>query len=113
MNNNERTIRIFAKEVAKDKQKFITCFTIMGEQWYKVKFTKECGESPKEKGVYHLTVDLLYVSVESAKYVVNKEGKKVMTNPTLWVRKITRLQKLTDEELNAENVKKLKEIFDV
>lgn len=113
MNTNERTIRIFAKEVSKDKQKFITCSTIIGEQWYKVKFTKDCEEYPKERGVYYLTVDLLNVSVESAKSVVNKDGKKVMTNPTLWIRKTTRLQKLTDEELNEENVEKLKEIFDV
>ena len=38
MENYSRTVKIYAKEIKKDKQTFIVCSGKIGENYYKIKF---------------------------------------------------------------------------
>lgn len=107
-----RKITLHAQEVRKDKQSFITCSAEINKKWFKIKFTKECENAPKERGLYELTIDFDDCSIEKGKPFTSKAGRKGVANDTIWVRKITAIRKFTDEELKASNRIDMSAIFD-
>lgn len=112
MENYIRTIKIYAKEIKKDKQTFTVCSGKIGENYYKIKFRKTCKNAPDEIGVYDLTVDLKNCSIEKGKPYTDKETKKQkIGQATIWVEKIEDLRKYSDEELQEISLKNLQEIF--
>lgn len=106
-----RTIRISASEIKKDKQSFIACSANIGGKWYKIKFTQDCNDSPRAKGLYDLTIDFDGCSIEKGKKFVSSKGNKGVSNDTIWVKYITKIRKLTDEEIAVINREQLSEIF--
>lgn len=113
MENYSRTVKIYAKEIKKDKQTFIVCSGKIGENYYKIKFRKTCKNAPDEVGVYDLTVNLKDCSIEKGKPYTDSETKKQkIGQATIWVEKIEELRKYSDEELREISLKNLKEIFD-
>lgn len=108
---NVKTVTLHAQEVQNDKQKFIACSAQINNNWYKIKFVKECYGAPVSKGLYDLTIDLSECSVEIGKMYTNRNGELVKGNDTIWVKNIAGLRKYTDEELKVINLNKLSEIF--
>ena len=51
MENTIRKITLHSQEVRKDKQVFIASSAEINKKWYKIKFTKECVDAPKTKGL--------------------------------------------------------------
>lgn len=110
--SNIRTITISAKEIITDtKKKFISCSAKIRDKWFKIKFTQDCNDTPKTKGLYRLTVDLNECSVERGKHYTNKSGKKGVENDTIWVRSVAGLAKYTEEELAERNLAEMNDIF--
>ena len=106
-----RTIRISASEIKKDKQSFIACSAQINGKWYKIKFTKECEGAPKKKGLYDLTIDFDGCSIEKGKKFVSSKGNKGVSNDIIWVRYITSIRQLTEEETAQINREQLSELF--
>lgn len=107
-----RTIKLHTQEIRKDKQVFFASSAKIKDVWYKVKFTKDVTNMPKEKGLYDLTVDLDDCSFEKGKtYVSKKTGEVLLENSTIWVRKITDIRKYNDEDLKMINRAEMSEIF--
>ena len=107
-----RTIKIFAKEVRKDKQSFIACTTQIKDKWYKIKFTRECNSIPNSRGVYELKIDVADTSYQKGETYINKQGKKAQGNDIIWVRKIAEIRQYTEEELRENNAIVMGAIFD-
>lgn len=107
----KRTITLHAQEIKKEKQTFIACSAEINNTWYKVKFTKECANAPRTRGLYELTIDFDMCSVEAGKKYTNKKGKEAYSNPTIWVRGIVDIRKHTEEELRAKNRDAMNAIF--
>lgn len=108
---NIRTITIHAQEIRKDKQVFIACSSEINKKWYKIKFTKDCVNVPKIKGLYELTIDFDFCSIEKGKPYTNKDNKKAISNDTIWVRHIVNIRQFTEDELKGANRVALSEIF--
>lgn len=106
-----RNITIHAQEIKKDKQSFIACSAEINKKWFKVKFTKECAEAPRTKGLYELTIDFDECSVEKGKAYTTNNGKKGVANDVIWVRHIVGIRKYTEEELRAANRSAMAELF--
>lgn len=106
-----RTIEIYAKEIKNDKQCFISATTQISGVWYKVKFTKECLNNPRTKGIYRLTINFDDCSIEKGEYYENKKGEIRRGNSIIWINKILRIEKKSDEELKEDNRKAFEEIF--
>lgn len=100
---NNRTLTIYTKEVRKEKQVFFASDAIINGKWYKIKFTKECNKSPKEKGIYELIVSIDSCSLEKGKKYVDKEGISKTENDIIWVREVVNLRKYTEDELKELN----------
>ena len=98
-----QTIKLHAQEIKKDKQSFIACSAEIRGKWYKVKFTKDCENAPKHKGLYDLTIDIDECSIEKGKIVENSKGKEVKTPDIIWVRCIAGITKYSEEKLKEEN----------
>lgn len=107
-----RKITLHAQEVKKDKQSFIACSAEINKKWYKIKFTKDCANAPKEKGLYELTIDFDDCSIEKGKPFTSKSGRKGVANDNIWVRKITAIRRFTEEELKAANRIGMSALFD-
>lgn len=100
---NTRTFTIHGQEIKKDKTKFIAFSANICDEWYKIKFTQDCKNVPREKGLYDLTVDLANCSFENGKTYTAKDGSIRPSNHIIWVRKITDVRKYTEEELAERN----------
>lgn len=111
MESTVRTITIHSQEVKKDKQTFIASSAEINGKWFKIKFTKECGDGPKTRGLYELTIDLDECSIEAGKRYTNSKGKSGVANDTIWVRHIVGLRKHTEDELKAANRMAMGKIF--
>lgn len=109
--NTIRTITLHAQEVKKDKQTFIACSAEINKKWYKIKFTRECNDSPKIKGLYELVIDFDNCSVEKGKPYTNSKGKQAIANDVIWVRHIVGIRMHTEEELRAANRMAMSELF--
>ena len=106
-----KTINLYTQEIKKDKQTFLVSSTEIKGKWYKVKFTKSCGNVANEKGLGELEINLEDCSLEHGKETVGKNGKKFKTNDIIWVRKIISYRPLTEEELRAKEMAKFDEVF--
>lgn len=113
MENTIQQIIVHAQEVKKEKQSFIACSAEIANKWYKIKFTKDCFNSPREKGLYHITLDFDKCSVEFGKRYTNSRGEQGVANDTIWVREIVQIRKFTEEELKAQNRMAMRNIFGV
>lgn len=109
--NTIKTFTIHGQEVKKDKQKFIAFSAYINEQWYKVKFTKDCNDVPKVKGLFDLTVDLMDCSFENGKTYEAKNGELRPANHIIWVRKIDKVRQYTEAELAERNLVVMQGIF--
>lgn len=111
MENTIRKITIHSQEVRKDKQTFIASSAEINKKWYKIKFTKECVDAPKTKGLYELTIDFDECSIEKGRPYTNSSGKKGVANDTIWVRHIVGIRKYTEEELKTANRMAMSSLF--
>ena len=111
MDNTVRTITVHAREIRKDKQAFIACFTKINKNWYKVKFTKDCVNPPRKKGLYELTIDFDTCSLERGKQYINSSGKKGISNDVIWVKHIVGIRAYTEDELKDINRMAFSDIF--
>lgn len=103
MDNTIRTITIHAKEIRKDKQVFIACSAEINKKWYKIKFTQDCVNPPRKKGLYELTIDFDKCSLEKGKHYTNSAGTTGISNDVIWVRHIVGIRAYTEDELKALN----------
>ena len=104
------TIRIFGREVkCKNSDNVFTKYTYTknGEDFYDVKFTKECKVKPSGTGYLLIDVDPEDVGI---KKVNGEKGKKY--NSILFIRNCKNIRE--DKEYEAEvQVKKLEEVKNV
>lgn len=107
---NIKTIKINAREIKQDKKTFVVCNAKIGSKWYNIKFTQVCENTPKQKGIYDLTIDLNNCSIENGKMYTKEDGSQVKRNDTIWVRKINKLRKYTEEEMQQINTAKFEDI---
>ncbi len=107
-----RTLKVFAKEIAKDKQKFITCSALIADKWYKIKFNKECTGIPRERGVYDITIDIADTSYQRGAMYTNKKGESARSNDIIWIKSIKEIRKYTDDELREQNREVMLAVFD-
>ena len=109
---NTQKLTIYAKEIKLgDGKSFVAFTTLVKTKWFKVKFTRNCLTTPKEKGMYHLTIDVNDVSIEKRKFYTDKNGMKKQGNPTIWINKVVELSKYTEEELKQIREAKLESVF--
>ena len=111
MENKSVTIVIHAQEVKKEKQSFIVSSANINGVWYKVKFNKKCEISPKERGLYDLTINFDDCSVEHGKSYINNNGEYAVGMDTIWVRRVENLRRYTDDEMKDRNREKMSAIF--
>ena len=109
---NTQKLTIYAKEIKLgDGKSFVAFTTLVKTKWFKVKFTRECLTTPKEKGMYHMTINIDDVSIEKGKFYTDKNGVKKQGNPTIWINKVVELSKYTEEELKQIREAKLESVF--
>lgn len=106
-----RTIIIHAREVKNDKQKFISCSAEINGKWYKIKFTKDVKDNPRDRGLYELTIDFDSCSIENGKYYDTSKGESRKENDTIWVSHIVGIKKYSEEDMKAINRSKMGAIF--
>lgn len=108
-----QTFKISAKEIKKNDGTgtFVSCSAKINNNWYKIKFTKDCTVSIKTRGLYDITVKVDDMSRQKGKEKVNKGGKKVKENDTIWINSVVNLRKYTKEEMDEINRKDLAEVF--
>lgn len=106
-----QTIKVHAREIESGKQKFISCSANINDSWYKIKFTKSCENAPKHKGLYDVTFETKTASIEKGKPYTNKNGKKGVDNPTIWIKEMVKIRAYTDEDYERENENAFAEIF--
>lgn len=105
-------LTIYAKEIKLgDGKSFVAFTTLLKNKWFKVKFTRNCLTTPKEKGMYHLTIDVNDVSIEKGNFYNDKNGEKKQGNHTIWINKVVELSKYTEEELKQIREAKLESVF--
>lgn len=108
---NIQTIEIYSQEVKDGKKSFIASTAKIGGKWYKIKFVNGTENAPKERGIYYLTINFDFCSLERGKPYTSSTGRKGVSNDTIWVRKVENLYKLTDEELQERNRETFDAIF--
>lgn len=109
---NTQKLTIYAKEIKLgDGKSFVAFTTLVKTKWFKVKFTRNCLTTPKEKGMYHMTINIDDVSIEKEKFYTDKNGVKKKGNPTIWINKVVELSKYTEEELKQIREAKLESVF--
>ena len=108
---NVRTILLHAREIKKEKQSFIACASNINGTWYKIKFRKDCENIPKIKGLYDLTIDFDYCSIERGRTWETEDGKSGKNDDIIWVEKIVSIRQYTEEELKQGNRDKMSAIF--
>ena len=106
-----RTIIIHSQEIKKEKQQFIASSAEINGKWYKIKFTKDCADTPKYRGLYELVIDFDTCSLERGKQFTNSKGESVKGNDTIWVRHIVGIRKVTEEELKERNRNDMASVF--
>ena len=104
-------LRLNVKEITNGNTKFPACTAKYNGQWFKVKFTRECENSPKTRGVYRLVFESGDGSIENGKKFTRKDGTTGIGNATIWVRKITSITKYSDEELSKMNGEELDKVL--
>lgn len=104
-----RTFKISAKEIKKKDGtgSFISCSAKIGDNWYRVKFTRDCERTPKRRGLYDITVNDDNMSIQKGKI-----KSPYAENDTLWVRVIDDIRRYTNDEVTALNTAKLSKVFD-
>ena len=108
-----KLLNIYAKEVKAENKKFLVFTTIIKEKFYKVKFTMDCNEKPAEKGSYYIEVNYADCSIQKGqKYIDKKTGEEKVENDILWINKVVKIRKETDEERKEKNELKMKRIFE-
>lgn len=111
MENVVKTVTVYAKEIKNGNTQFVANTTNINGNWYKVKFTKDCKESIKSRGIYELSAYVDDMSVERGKRGLNAKGKEVTYSPTIWVKSCVLLRKYTDEELKLRDRERMAEVF--
>ena len=107
-----RTYELHTKEVTNGSQKFPSSTAKIGDEYFKVKFTKDCNTSPKTSGVYDLKVALEDCSIQNGEIYTDKDGNKKRGNRTIWVRNVLELRKHSDEEMREANAKAMLEALE-
>lgn len=106
-------LNIYAKEVKLESKKFLVFTTIIKEKFYKVKFTMNCNDKPAEKGSYYIEVDYADCNIQKGKkYIDKKTGEEKVENDILWITKVVKIRKETDEERKEKNELKMKKVFE-
>lgn len=107
-----RTYELHTKEVTNGSQKFPSSTAKIGDEYFKVKFTKECNTSPKTSGVYEIKLALEDCSIQNGEIYTDKDGNKKRGNRTIWVRNVIELRKHTEEEMREANAKAMLEALE-
>lgn len=113
MENTIRTFTMHAKEIRKDKQVFIANSAEINKKWFKIKFTKECIDVPKTKGLYEITIDFDECSIEKGKTYTKANGEIGIAQDTIWIKHIVGIRKYTDDDLKAANRMTMSAVFGV
>ena len=109
--SNIKIIKLHSQEIKKEKQTFVASSAEINGTWYKIKFTKDCENAPKRKGLYKLAVNIDDCSFEPGKPYKTENGKRGVSNPIVWVRKITKIVPYTEEELKEMNREAMNNVF--
>lgn len=100
---------VYAKEInKKDGGTFLTYITKINNEWYRVKFTRDCDRVPHKRGAYTLQIATEDLSIQDGPV---KNGFK--ENDIIWVKHITDITKASDAELKARSAEKVNKIFGV
>ena len=103
MENNNVTLKVYAKSIEADGKKFLAYSTKFNGTYFKIKFRSDCLITPKTAGVYDITVNTFNCSVQNGGKYTNKNGEEKIGTPTLWIKVVDNCRKYTEEEINAEN----------
>ena len=106
-----KTITISARQVKAEKAQFIACSTKIADKYYKIKFVKECETQPKKRGLYDLTFDTKFASIQRGEKYVNKQGYEAEGQPTIWIKQVEKMRMYTEEELQEINDAKFEAVF--
>lgn len=106
-----RKIELHCREVKKDKTYFIVSTAELNGEWYKIKFTKNCENTPKNRGLYELTIDLGDCSIQDGKEYTTKDGEIRKDMATVWVRNVISLRKYSQEEMSERNREYMERVF--
>ena len=109
----KQTFKVSAKEIKKadGTGTFVSCSAKINNNWYKIKFTKECTVSIKTRGLYDITVKVDDMSRQKGREKATKNGKKVKENDTIWINNVVSLRKYTKEEMDEINRNALAVVF--
>ena len=102
---------ISAKEVTAEGKKFIACSAKIGNDYFKIKFRKECEKTPKKAGLYDLVIDEDKCSIQNGKKYTTKDGYEAVGNPVIWVGEVETLRQYTEAELAEINRAKFAGVF--
>lgn len=105
------TFTMTVKEVRKGTQSFLVGMANIANKWYKIKFNRSCNDTPKERGIYDITIDFDSCSVERGKKYTREDGTEDIGNDTIWIANIVNLRKWSDEDMRERNRKNMAEIF--
>lgn len=110
----EMRFRIFGKKIeTKDGKVFTAYSTITSNgQYMKVKFTKDCENTPKKTGYLMLTTDSDCVSRQKGKDYTNKKQEVKKEPDILWINDVIKCEKDDKYELElkrqrSEEIEKL------
>ena len=110
---NQVTFRIYTKEIKSGNQKFYVSSAKINDEWYKIKFTKDCDRAPKDRGIYDVTVDYDDCSIESGKLYTKDNGETGIAPDNIWIKKLIDIRRYTEDELREMNREKISKIFGV
>lgn len=108
-----KTCELHCREIKKENNAFIVSNAELNGEWFKIKFTKSCNQVPRERGLYSLTFDLGESSYQEGKTYVTKDGEVKKDTPTIWVKDVIELRKLTKEEISKKNREQMGKILGV
>lgn len=105
------TFVVSAKEVTADNKKFIACSAKIGQDFFKIKFRRECANAPTKAGLYDLVIDEDKCSIQNGKKYTTRDGYEAVGNPTIWVGEISSIRMYTEAELAEINRAKFATVF--
>lgn len=110
--NVELKVSVKTKKTSKGQQYFVYG-TKLKDTWFKVSFNKTAGFINADVGRYILTVDKDDLSVQEGKpYIDRATGESKLSNPTLWVKRVVSMNRVSDEELRREQRELIDKLFD-
>lgn len=94
-------------------KKFFRFATKLKDTWYTVKFTRAVNRVPSESGRFILRVNTSNISIqENNRTYITNGGEVRKESDILWISGYESLQKVSDEELEEENRKKVESLFE-